>query len=74
MAERDEELTTIQRAAIVGWELGAGRVLTSNDLMRRFGINRNSALELLSLVSVVLPVICMELPSPGGLLEWKRTD
>jgi len=70
--EREAEFETIQRALVVGWELAIGRTLTSTMLMRRFGIDRTTALRLLELASLSLPIVSVELSVPGGLLEWRR--
>lgn len=69
-----DEYTTIQRAAIVGWELATGRAVTTTELVHRFGIDRSTALRLLELCSLVLPIVSMELPQRGGLLEWSKME
>lgn len=72
--EFPEDLTVTQRAAITGWELGSGRVLTSTELMNRFGISRTSALGMLNQISECLPIGAVELRTVGKLQEWSRID
>lgn len=66
----DDEVTITQRAAIVGYEFGIGRVVTTTDIMRRFGLSRTGAWLLLNRIAGVLPIYIVD-DSPGQLQKWR---
>lgn len=72
MTTDNDDLTSIEKGALVGWYLATGKELTTSQVRDDFGISIQAAKYILESASRVLPVYSTPGMRPKDPHSWRR--